>query len=104
MIARGWHGRVPTSKADADSTFLKQRWLHEDTDTPGNRGLFVFRREENGVTHFLLTTLGDSHDAIRRFVGDDFDRACYDPGDDSFLFEREPLVTHDEVLHGDARL
>jgi heme-degrading monooxygenase HmoA len=66
--------------------------------TPGNRGVLVFRRGEGDVTHFVLTTLWDSLDAIRRFAGDDHERARYYAEDDEYLLEREPAVTHYEVL------
>jgi hypothetical protein len=65
--------------------------------------VFVFRRTEAGVTHFLLTTLWESYDAIRAFAGPDYERARYYPEDDDFLLEREPLVTHYEVLSASDR-
>lgn len=98
LIARSWHGRVPTAKADAYYEYLQRTGLSDYRRTPGNRGLFVFRRAEGEVTHFLLTTLWDSIDAIKRFAGEDYERARYYPEDDDYLLEREPLVTHHEVL------
>ena len=74
----------------------------------GNIGLFgdrcwrwcwyVLRRDEGGITHFMVTTLWSSMDAIRSFAGESPDRARYYPQDDEFLLEREPLVTHYDVL------
>ncbi len=98
MIARQWHGRVPTSKADAYYEYIQRTGLADYTSTPGNRGVFVFRRDEGDVTHFLLTTLWDSADAIRRFAGDDYQVARYYPEDDEYLLERERCVSHYEVL------
>ena len=60
--------------------------------------MLVFRRTEGDVTHFVITTLWDSVEAIRRFAGDDYTRARYYAEDDDYLLEREPLVTHYEVL------
>jgi hypothetical protein len=37
-------------------------------------------------------------DAIKGFADDDYERARYYPEDDDFLLEREPFVTHYEVL------
>ena len=51
--------------------------LADYQETPGNRGIMVFRRTEGDVTHFVLTTLWDSVDAIRHFAGDDPTRARY---------------------------
>ena len=98
MIARTWHGRVPAAKADAYHAYLQRTGLPDYAATPGNLGVLAFRRTEGDVTHFVLTTLWDSMDAIRAFAGDDPERARYYPEDDDYLLEREPLVTHHEVL------
>lgn len=103
MIARTWHGRVATQKADAYYVYLQHTGLPDYADTPGNRGVFVFRQTDGDVTHFLLTTLWDSIDAIRVFAGDDYLRARYYPEDDAFLLEREPLVAHYDVLDATMR-
>jgi heme-degrading monooxygenase HmoA len=98
MIARTWHGAVPEGKADAYWQFLLRTGVPDYKATPGNRGVFVFRRIDSGVAHFLLTSLWESVEAIRAFAGDDTERARYYPEDPSFLIEMEPTVTHYEVL------
>src|SRR5690348_16674067 len=98
MIARTWHGRVPTDKADAYHDYLRRTGLPDYASTPGNQGVFVLRRTEGDVTHFLLLTLWDSVEAIKAFTGPDYERAQYYAEDDDYLLEREPLATHYEVL------
>ena len=98
MIARTWHGRVPADKADAYRALLDRSGLADYRATPGYRGILVLRRTEGDVTHFELTTLWESWEAIRRFAGDDPTRARYYPEDDDFLLEKEPAVIHHEVL------
>jgi heme-degrading monooxygenase HmoA len=98
MIARTWHGAVPADKADDYHRFLLRTGVPDYRGTPGNRGVFVLRRAEGEVAHFLLLTLWDSWDAIRAFAGDDVERARYYPEDPDFLLELEPTVTHYEVL------
>lgn len=98
MIGRTWHGRVPTEKADAYYTYLQRTGLSDYVKTPGNRGVYVLRRTDGEVTHFLLLTFWDSLDAIRAFAGDEYERARYYPEDDEFLLEREPYVSHYDVL------
>jgi heme-degrading monooxygenase HmoA len=98
MIARIWHGRVPSSKADAYYAYLLRTGLSDYRSTPGNRGVYVFRRTEGAVTHYLLMTLWESYEAIQSFAGTDFQRARYYPEDDDYLLEREPLVTHYDVM------
>lgn len=98
MIARNWHGRVPAARADAYFAYLQRTGIPDYQRTPGNRGVYVFRRIEGGEAHFLLTSLWDSLDAIRAFAGDDLERARYYPEDTAYLLELEPKVTHYEVL------
>ncbi|HEX2166253.1 MAG TPA: hypothetical protein VHG09_03345 [Longimicrobiales bacterium] len=99
MIARTWHGRVPAAKAEAYHEYLRRTGLADYAATPGYRGILVQRRTEGDVTHYTLTTLWESLDAIRQFAGDDYERARYYDEDDEYLLEREPHVTHAEVLH-----
>ena len=98
MIARTWHGRVPAAKADAYHQYLLRTGVTDYADTPGNHGVHVLRRVEGEVAHFLLITYWDSVDAIKRFAGEDYERARYYPEDDDYLLEREPYVRHAEVL------
>ena len=98
MIARTWHGRVPSAKADDYYAYLLRTGLPDYAATPGNRGVTVLRRTEGTVTHFLLLTFWESLEAIQAFAGREYERARYYPADDEFLLEREPLVTHYDVL------
>jgi heme-degrading monooxygenase HmoA len=98
MIARTWHGRVPSVKADAYEVYIDRTGLADIAATPGNLGVLLLRRDEDDVTHFLLTSFWDSVESIRRFAGDDYEHARYYDEDDDFLLEREPLVTHHDVL------
>lgn len=98
MIARTWHGRVSTPKGDDYEAYLHRSGLAEIAATPGNRGLLLLRRADGDVTHFLLTSLWDSVGAIKRFAGEDYMRARYFDEDDDFLLEREPFVTHYDVV------
>ncbi len=98
MIARLWHGAVPAAKGDDYARYLQKTGVTECRATPGNRGVQVLRRTVGGETHFLFISLWESRDAIRRFAGDDIDRAHYYPEDREYLLELEPTVTHYEVL------
>lgn len=98
MIARTWHGRVPAAKADAYLTYLRQTGLADYATTRGHHGTVVQRRTEGDVTHYVLTTFWESLEAIRAFAGDQIEVARYYPDDDLYLLEREPHVTHHEVV------
>ena len=103
MIARIWHGITPESKAAAYLDYLNATGVPDYRATPGNRGVYVLCRTEKDAAHFLLISLWDSLNAIRRFAGADVETARYYPEDDKFLLEREPNVTHYEVLAGDVQ-
>lgn len=98
MIARTWHGRVPAERSDAYYAYLLRTGLSEYASTPGNLGVHVLRRTDQGVTHFLLLTYWESVEAIKAFAGEGYTVARYYPEDDDYLLEREPFVTHYEVL------
>ena len=55
------------------------------------------RRIEGDEAHFLLISLWESIDAIKRFAGEDVEKARYYPEDPAFLLEMEPRVTHYEI-------
>lgn len=97
MIARIWHGRVPTAQADAYLAFLLERALPDYRATPGNLAAFVHRRAEGGVTHFFTVSHWESMAAIAAFAGADVARAKYYPEDAGFLLELEPEVEHREL-------
>jgi heme-degrading monooxygenase HmoA len=98
MIARTWHGVTHASKANEYLDYLKKTGVAEYQKTEGNRGVYVLQRLEGDKAHFLLLTLWDSEDAIKRFAGSDMEKAKYYPEDEAFLFELEPKVMHYEVL------
>ena len=88
---------MPESKSDEYLEIQKRYGIKDYKSVEGNRGVIVFRRNEKGKTHFLLLTLWDSEESIRRFAGDDMEKARYYPDDKDFLLEMEPFVTHYEV-------
>lgn len=100
MIARTWHGAVPAEKANAYYEYLMATGVPDYRKTEGNRGVFVLRRTEGEVTHFLLLTLWESLDAIEAFAGQNIERARYYPEDSEYLLELEPLVKHYDVPEG----
>jgi heme-degrading monooxygenase HmoA len=97
MMARIWRGRTPESKADGYLEYLRGTGLKEYAATPGNQGVLVLRRLAEGEAEFLLISLWESEEAIRRFAGKELERAVYYPEDDEYLLERERNVAHYEV-------
>ena len=46
-----------------------------------------------------MLTFWDDVDAIKRFAGENYERARYYEFDDDFLVEKEPFVVHFEVYN-----
>ncbi|HEX4601998.1 MAG TPA: hypothetical protein VH116_11445 [Gemmatimonadales bacterium] len=97
-IARVWHGVVPAAQGDAYGAYLQTTGVVDCRATAGNRGVQVLRRTVGDTTHFLFISLWDSIEAIRRFAGEDVERARYYPEDRAYLVELEPTVLHYDVL------
>jgi len=98
MIARTWHGMTDASKADDYLDYLNKTGVPDCRATPGNLGVYLLRRIEGNVAHFLFLTLWESEDAIKRFAGANIEKARYYPEDKQFLLELEPTVTHYDVM------
>lgn len=103
MLARTWHGVTQAEDADRYLEILRETGFSEYRATPGNLGVLGLRRVRDGRAEFLLLTLWQSEEAIRRFAGDDMERAVYYPEDERFLLEKEELVDHYEVVFDDGR-
>lgn len=100
LIARVWHGATDAARADEYTEYLERTGARECRATPGNRGVFVLRRIKHERAEFTFISLWESLDAIRRFAGDDYEKAHYYPEDRDFLIELEPFVEHYDVLAG----
>lgn len=98
MIARIWHGRVPSGKAQAYREFTNRRAIPDYQSAPGNLAVYVLERQEGEITHFMTLTFWENLEAIRGFAGEDVERAKYYPEDEDFLLEFEPTVVHYEVV------
>jgi heme-degrading monooxygenase HmoA len=97
MIARIWHGRTTAAQADAYLDLLQKVAIPGYQSTRGNRAVYILRRLDGEVAHFLTLTYWDSLEAIQAFAGEDISKAKYYPEDQHFLLEFEPTVEHYEL-------
>lgn len=103
MIARIWHGITPAAKADEYVEFLNRSGVRDYQATEGNLGVHILRRIEGEQAHFLTLTFWDSVEAIKRFAGEEYEKARYYPEDKDYLLEFEETVTHYEVMFSSPR-
>jgi len=98
MIARTWRGATRAEDGEAYVRYLNETGFAEYRGTPGNLGVLGLRRMVGDRAEFLLVTLWESEEAIRRFAGDTPGRAVFYPEDDRFLVDRDEHVDHFEVV------
>ena len=97
MIVRTWRGWTRSEDADRYVEYLRETGLKEYRSTPGNRGAWTLRRTEGDLCEFVTVSLWESLEDVRRFAGDEVERAVFYPEDDEFLVERELTVRHWEL-------
>ena len=99
MIMRQWRGRVPREKAEEYLSYLQATGLEEYRSTVGNLGAFVTTRPLGKATEFLLVTFWESEESIRRFAGDDYEKAVHYPDDGKFLLTGAAAADHYHVKY-----
>jgi heme-degrading monooxygenase HmoA len=103
VIARMWHGRVLTSKADEYYVYLKDAGINKIESIEGNLGAQVLRRSDGSATEFTVISYWESREAIKKFAGEDIEKTHFLPKDPQYLLELEPKVKHFEVLLDDRK-
>ncbi len=98
MIARIWHGRTKAEDFERYSDFLIKRAIPDYRNTEGFIKLIFLRKKEEDVAHFTLITFWKDINAIKKFAGEDFEKAKYYEEDKEFLLEFEEKVEHYEVF------
>jgi len=94
MITRIWHGRTSLQHADSYLDFLLNDGTREYRETQGNLSIKVWRRKEHDCCHFYTVTEWESLEAVKRFAGEDYEKAVYYPEDEGILLEFEEKVYH----------
>ena len=99
MIIRIWHGLTRSEDGDDYFDYIMKTGVPFYRSQKGCQGVLVSRRIKEGYAEFLLLSLWDSMESIRRFTGPEVDKAVYHfPGDRTWLVEMETFVRHFEIL------
>ena len=99
VVARMWHGRTLTAKADEYYAYLKHEGIDKIEAIEGNLGAQILRRTDGNDTEFTVISYWESRDAIKKFAGDDIEKTHFLPKDPQYLLELEPKVKHFDVLY-----
>jgi heme-degrading monooxygenase HmoA len=94
MIARIWKGAVRRRDGDAYGRYMAETGVAGYAATAGNAGVWMLRRDVGDNTEFLMFTLWESLDAVKRFAGEGYETAVFYPEDDRFLVDRDLGASH----------
>ena len=97
-ITRIWHGRTTVAHADEYLQFLIDAGVTDYKSVEGNLSVEIWRRLDGDVCHFWTVTKWDSYESIKKFAGEDFEKAKYYEDDKKYLLEFEPNVQHCETF------
>lgn len=97
LDSRTWKGVVAKDDGDAYAAYMQQTGLPAYAETPGNRGIWMLRRDLDDRCEFMMVTMWESLEAVRAFAGEDYETAVFYPEDDRFLISRDPTAAHYHV-------
>lgn len=69
-------------------------------ETAGIISAKILRRVENDICHFWTVTEWQDIESIKKFAGEDYEKARYYPEDKKYLLEFEEHVIHCETFTG----
>ncbi len=100
MISRIWHGWTTPENADAYEGIVSNEVLPDIAarQIPGYRGAHLLRRPLKDEVEFVTIMWFDSLDAIRRFMGDDYEVAHVPPKAQAVLARFDARSQHYDVL------
>jgi heme-degrading monooxygenase HmoA len=98
VIARIWHGWTAPENADAYEEFLRTTMFPSIHDVDGFRGADLLRRDGDGEVAFITITRFESLDAVKRFAGDDYERAVVEPEARRLLSRFDERSAHYELV------
>ncbi|MEW6508998.1 MAG: antibiotic biosynthesis monooxygenase [Bacteroidota bacterium] len=99
MIARVWKGTTLEKDTETYLQYLEETGLKDYRKTEGNLGVQLLLKTEDGISEFVIISLWDSFDSIRKFSGKNIDKARYYPKDKKYLLKLEPNVAHYTVTN-----
>jgi heme-degrading monooxygenase HmoA len=97
MIARMWRGSAIRERADDYVKHLQQSVVPELCEIDGFKGIYLLRRNSSGDVEFVVLTLWESMDAIRKFAGENPEVALVAPTARVLFREYDAKVKHFEI-------
>jgi heme-degrading monooxygenase HmoA len=101
MIARYWRGRVRPGLLEEYRRYVADVALPDYRAIPGNRGAYIFTKENDDHGDVITLSFWDSYESIKGFAGDDITLARYYSEDRRFLLDFPEHVEHFEITAPD---
>ena len=98
MITRIWHGKTKAQDAATYLQYIEETGIKDYKNIQGNLSATILRRVENDVCHFWTVTKWDSLESIKKFAGENYEKARYYSEDKKYLLEFEENVIHCETF------
>jgi heme-degrading monooxygenase HmoA len=97
MIARHWRGWTAANNADAYERLLKETVLPGLKVIAGYNGGYIFRKDLTDEVEFVVVNFFESLDSVRKFAGENYATAVFEPAAKRLLSRIEPEAAHYEV-------
>jgi len=98
MISRQWRGIAKRSDAERYVSHLRSATFSQLREIAGFVNASILRRDVAEGVEFLIVTTWQSIDAIRRFAGDDPERAVVPEKVQALMVTYDRTVEHYEVV------
>ena len=98
IITRIWHGITKAENAEVYLKYVESTGMKDYRTIKGNLSAKLLRRIDGEICHFLTITEWDSYESIKKFAGNDYQKAKYYPADKDYLLKFEENVLHYETF------
>ena len=98
MIARMWRGSAIPERVDDYVKHLQESVVPQLCKIDGFKGVYLLRRNSPEDVEFLVLTLWESMEAIRKFAGENPEVAVVAPTARALFREYDAEVKHFEIL------
>jgi hypothetical protein len=98
MILRLWKARSTVQQAEKYVEHATQKVFPALDAIDGHRGAYLLRQAIDGAVEFVVLTLWESMDAVRKFAGVNPEKAVVGPEARAVLTDFDETVTHFEVV------
>ncbi|HSB75120.1 MAG TPA: antibiotic biosynthesis monooxygenase, partial [Terriglobales bacterium] len=103
VMVRMWKGRTTAANGGKYIQHLTNNVFPELRAIAGYRGVYLLRRRSDAEVEFVVLTLWDSMEAIRKFAGPDAEKAVVAPQARAVLSSFDDFVQHYEVVERESK-